>query len=135
MEHSSHFVDFCGDGLVGFVRQVAEVQGPEQQVLRLGQGCLGNVEEAGIVGVGLAWFSPIVGTWEVNNNIFDQCTGAQPTESTGTLAPRTTMCWTRPRIFRTSLWPMLASGGCDRYWGPVRELRLRAPCDGATLTW
>lgn len=34
-----------------------------------------------------AWDSPISGFWEVSNNVFDQCTGSQPTDSTGSLAP------------------------------------------------
>ena len=33
-----------------------------------------------------SWFSPTVGSWDVSNNIFDQCTGAQPNESTGSLS-------------------------------------------------
>lgn len=31
------------------------------------------------------WDSPMSGTWEVSNNIFDACTGSQPTTSTGSL--------------------------------------------------
>ena len=34
-----------------------------------------------------SWFSPVEGEWDVGNNIFDRCTGAQPTESTGSLSP------------------------------------------------
>lgn len=32
-----------------------------------------------------SWDSPLVGTWEVSNNLFDACSGAQPTTSTGSL--------------------------------------------------
>jgi pectate lyase len=31
--------------------------------------------------------SPITGTWDVSNNVFDACTGTQPSTSTGSLAP------------------------------------------------
>ena len=34
-----------------------------------------------------SWDSPTVGTWDVSDNIFDRCTGAQPIESTGKLTP------------------------------------------------
>lgn len=33
-----------------------------------------------------SWDSASVGTWDVANNVFDACTGAQPTTSTGSLA-------------------------------------------------
>lgn len=33
-----------------------------------------------------SWDSVSVGTWDVANNVFDACTGAQPTTSTGSLA-------------------------------------------------
>jgi pectate lyase len=32
-----------------------------------------------------SWDSPTVGTWDVGNNLFDQCTGLLPTTSTGSL--------------------------------------------------
>jgi pectate lyase len=32
-----------------------------------------------------SWDSPAVGTWDVSDNVFDQCTGALPTASTGSL--------------------------------------------------
>jgi len=32
------------------------------------------------------WDSPVTGTWEVLGNIYDACTGSQPTASTGSLA-------------------------------------------------
>lgn len=33
-----------------------------------------------------SWDSPLSGSWEVSNNVFDACTGSQPTASTGSLA-------------------------------------------------
>jgi len=34
-----------------------------------------------------SWDSRLVGTWDVVNNVFDGCSGSQPTTSTGTLTP------------------------------------------------
>ncbi|HMJ57066.1 MAG TPA: CBM35 domain-containing protein [Polyangiaceae bacterium] len=34
-----------------------------------------------------SWDSPMVGSWDVSDNVFDRCTGAQPATSTGSLAP------------------------------------------------
>src|SRR5215831_2216985 len=36
----------------------------------------------------IGWFEgPMTGAWDVSNNVFSQCTGAQPTVSTGQLTP------------------------------------------------
>ena len=32
-----------------------------------------------------SWDSERVGTWDVSDNVFDACTGSQPSESTGSL--------------------------------------------------
>jgi hypothetical protein len=59
VQHSSDLIDFGGDGFVGFVGQVAQVHSQQQEVLGFGQRSLGDVEEAGIFGVALA-FGPLV---------------------------------------------------------------------------
>ncbi|HEY4102986.1 MAG TPA: hypothetical protein VGM44_03810, partial [Polyangiaceae bacterium] len=36
----------------------------------------------------IGWFEDsVTGSWDISNNVYDMCTGSQPTTSTGSLTP------------------------------------------------
>jgi hypothetical protein len=84
MKHARDLVELCelGRGLVGeeVSEEVSDVAGQEEQGLGLGERALGDVEEAGVLGVG-APLGALAG------RSADRLREGQPEQGSGTSAP------------------------------------------------